>query len=137
MRLINSIGSGGKCRRDRHCDNDLRAECAAYRHRHRIAQAAIDEPCVAAPDWTEDARHRDRGANRVADGAGPKPYLPARQEVGGDRSVSLSAGVDSFGHCEPVQKARDQIAADDPASGEPHIHQGNDLAPRRRLGPLP
>ncbi|CAM2150685.1 hypothetical protein PT2222_240068 [Paraburkholderia tropica] len=116
-------------------DHRVGAHRARGGHRHRIAEAAVDEPDAVVPDRREDARNRNRGAHRVDHATLAQPDLAARVEFGRDRRERHFQVVDRAA-VELLREQVDDLAPAQQPARKAQIEQPHHGLPRELADPV-
>ena len=109
-------------------DDDLRAERACRRHRHRIDQRAVDQPAVADQHRREYSGQRIGGAHRIHHRAMGQPDLVAGADFGRNRGKFHRQVFDQVLAHRSLDFGRKLGAADQARAVQADVEIGEDAA---------
>ncbi len=111
-----------------HGDHDLGAHGAAQGDRHRVHQAAVEQPAPVALHGGDDAGQSDRGAHGIEHGSLLQPDLVPALQVGRDHAERAGQVAEPW-ITEMAAKEFEQLARPDQSAGEAWVQEADYLLP--------
>ena len=116
-------------------NDKLRAHGPADGNRQGIDQGAVDQPALVEFHGREDARQRNRRAQRIDEISLAQPDFMARHQIRGNAGVRHRQIFDGKRAHMPAHHGHQAIAADHAAAHHSEIEIGHDSQPGQRARP--